>query len=140
MAKRARWEDRDGDIVAVAARRGHHVASHRQFRHVEFSFAKGDAEQFLRLAGRERRIDAFDRDAPVDHRTGPVRRRAGDGQAQLAWGHALFSSQRIRRKRFSSVPMPSIETDTTSPLLRKTGGLRPMPTPAGVPVAMISPG
>ena len=29
---------------------------------------------------------------------------------------------------------------TTSPFFRNFGGLKPMPTPAGVPVAMTSPG
>ena len=50
-------------------------------------------------------------------------------------GHARHSTN-----RFSSVPMPSISTRTTSPLFRYFGGSKPMPTPAGVPVAMMSPG
>ena len=44
------------------------------------------------------------------------------------------------RTRFSSTPMPSISMRTTSPAFRYRGGLKPMPTPAGVPVAMMSPG
>src|SRR5262249_39785336 len=39
-----------------------------------------------------------------------------------------------------SRPMPSISASTTSPFLRKIGGSRPAPTPAGVPVEMTSPG
>src|SRR5438105_6807382 len=39
-----------------------------------------------------------------------------------------------------STPMFSISTSTTSPGLRKIGGLRVKPTPAGVPVAITSPG
>ena len=41
---------------------------------------------------------------------------------------------------FSTEPMPSISQRTRSPGWRKTGGSRKTPTPAGVPVAMRSPG
>ena len=34
--------------------------------------------------------------------------------------------------------MPSISTSTVSPWLRNTGGVRPAPTPSGVPVAIIA--
>ena len=43
-------------------------------------------------------------------------------------------------KRFSIAPMPSISMRTTSPRGEPRGGSKPMPTPAGVPVAMTSPG
>ena len=43
-------------------------------------------------------------------------------------------------KRFSIAPMPSISIFTTSPATSHFGGLKPMPTPDGVPVAMTSPG
>jgi hypothetical protein len=36
--------------------------------------------------------------------------------------------------------MPEIDIETSSPVLRKRDGLKPIPTPAGVPVAMGSPG
>ena len=36
--------------------------------------------------------------------------------------------------------MPEISTSTLSPPFIQSGGLRPMPTPSGVPVAMMSPG
>lgn len=36
--------------------------------------------------------------------------------------------------------MPEISIVTTSPGVRKRGGLNPIPTPSGVPVAMMSPG
>ena len=36
--------------------------------------------------------------------------------------------------------MGSIVISTTSPGQRNFGGLKPIPTPSGVPVAMISPG
>ena len=59
-------------------------------------------------------------------------------------------SQRAREKQreqeadyatgFSSTPMPSISMRTTSPAFRYFGGVKPMPTPTGVPVAMTSPG
>ena len=38
-----------------------------------------------------------------------------------------------------SLPIFSISQVTMSPDLRNFGGLKPMPTPAGVPVAMIVP-
>ena len=41
---------------------------------------------------------------------------------------------------FSIEPMLDIVTLTTSPFFKNLGGLKPMPTPAGVPVAIISPG
>src|SRR5262249_24072807 len=41
---------------------------------------------------------------------------------------------------FSSVPMPSMSTVTTSSGSRKTGGSRRIPAPPGVPQTMTSPG
>src|SRR6266446_1471784 len=52
--------------------------------------------------------------------------------------HAAASAKRATG--FSRTPMPAISMRTTSPCLRYLGGLNPIPTPAGVPVAMISPG
>lgn len=43
-------------------------------------------------------------------------------------------------KLFSIAPTPSISTRTLLPLARYRGGCSPMPTPDGVPVAMMSPG
>ena len=43
-------------------------------------------------------------------------------------------------QRFTSSPSPSILVRTTCPAFKKTGGLRPAPTPLGVPVAITSPG
>jgi hypothetical protein len=43
-------------------------------------------------------------------------------------------------KRFDSLPRWVTSISTTSPSLRKTCGLRPAPTPAGVPVENRSPG
>lgn len=41
---------------------------------------------------------------------------------------------------FFNVPRPVMDTSIVSPDFRNTGGLFPMPTPAGVPVAITSPG
>ena len=41
---------------------------------------------------------------------------------------------------FFKVPMGSIVISTVSPFLRNLGGLKPIPTPCGVPVAITSPG
>ena len=49
-------------------------------------------------------------------------------------------ARRSPRQRLTSSPMPSIATVTTSPSARKRGGSRKTPTPAGVPVAITSPG
>ena len=40
----------------------------------------------------------------------------------------------------TNVPIPSIETFTISPDFKNLGGLNPLPTPAGVPVKITSPG
>src|SRR5690606_15651863 len=51
--------------------------------------------------------------------------------------------KRARRRQttgFTSVPIGVISTETESPGWRYRGGLKPIPTPAGVPVAMRSPG
>src|SRR5205823_12549922 len=45
-----------------------------------------------------------------------------------------------RLHRLTSRPMRSISTTTSSPGASQTGGFRKAPTPAGVPVAMTSPG
>ena len=42
--------------------------------------------------------------------------------------------------RFDRVPSLLMLISTTSPLVRYRGGVKPMPTPTGVPVAMMSPG
>ena len=42
----------------------------------------------------------------------------------------------VQRTGFVRVPMPSISHRTTSPGTRNCGGSIPMPTPAGVPVAL----
>ena len=68
-----------------------------------------------------------------DHRKSlafDLRDEAVDGDG----GHVRISST-----VFSRTPMPSISMRTTSPCLRYRGGSKPMPTPAGVPVAMMSP-
>ena len=41
---------------------------------------------------------------------------------------------------FFNVPSPVTDIEISSPGWRKTGGVLPMPTPAGVPVATTSPG
>ena len=41
---------------------------------------------------------------------------------------------------FFSIPMAGMVISTVSPEWRKRGGLKPTPTPLGVPVAMMSPG
>src|SRR5580692_10108073 len=47
---------------------------------------------------------------------------------------------RSSRNSFSSTPIRSTSMRATSPGTRYLGGEKPMPTPAGVPVAMTSPG
>ena len=57
--------------------------------------------------------------------------------------HSLFSASLIIHCRsvttFLRQPIPSILRSTTSPSLRNVGGVIPIPTPAGVPVAMTVP-
>lgn len=52
----------------------------------------------------------------------------------------LFNIIRAYRTTLQSVPIPSIEHSTISPDFRNLGGSNPMPTPEGVPVAMMVPG
>ena len=60
----------------------------------------------------------------------------GCGKRKLAPNHARASSAKWFVKR----PMPSISIVTSSPAVSQRCGFMPMPTPAGVPVAMMSPG
>src|SRR5580658_6630992 len=48
------------------------------------------------------------------------------------------SHERISRNSFCSMPMPAISIRATSPGTTYYGGLNPMPTPAGVPLAIMS--
>lgn len=63
-----------------------------------------------------------------------------DGLPRQARGvrFAVQPSPALSTRR-SSAPMPSISHRSRSPGLRKTGGFRKTPTPAGVPVRMRSP-
>lgn len=63
---------------------------------------------------------------PEDPRRQPYRREQGNSLPYSTTG-------------FFSVPIPSIMHSTTSPGLRNLGGSKPIPTPAGVPVAMMVP-
>ena len=60
------------------------------------------------------------------------------------WTHRFFAARSLQTGGTTSCrdePSPSIPSSTTSPAFRYTGsGLMPMPTPAGVPVLMTSPG
>src|SRR5690606_33637643 len=47
---------------------------------------------------------------------------------------------RSSSQRFSRCPIPSISVRSTDPFRRNTAGSRALPTPPGVPVAMMSPG
>src|SRR5688572_20616915 len=59
----------------------------------------------------------------------------GGAHPGAALVHGLSSTQRLR-----SVPMPSMVVSTVWPVRSHTLGVRPAPTPEGVPVAMRSPG
>jgi hypothetical protein len=60
------------------------------------------------------------------------------GQAVVA---AFFSYAAEDGRTFCFwLPRPSMPSVMTSPPLRKRGGLKPRPTPGGVPVVMTSPG
>lgn len=59
-------------------------------------------------------------------------------KAAMPLGAGKYSSP-YSTTGFFSVPIPSIMHSTTSPGLRNLGGSKPIPTPAGVPVAMMVP-
>ena len=61
------------------------------------------------------------------------RQRRGHAQRRLTVSASA-------RQTLRSVPSPEIDVSTTCPSARKRGGVRPAPTPPGVPVAMTSPG
>ena len=61
-----------------------------------------------------------------------------EGAARGRFGEPGFA--RVSAPGSPAAPMPSISIRTTSPGFRNRGGLKPMPTPTGVPVAMMSPG
>ncbi len=81
-------------------------------------------------------------------------RRRSAGPARPPWDEAARDepdTERTTRRAHNRLqtlaitcwredPSPSIPSSTTSPALRKTGGLKPSPTPAGVPVLITSPG
>src|SRR4029078_7584475 len=66
------------------------------------------------------------------------RRRSGNDAPQRA-GHGV-AGRVAARIGVVKVPMPSISIVTTSPGFRNSGGLRPAPTPSGVPLEITSPG
>src|SRR6059036_3002591 len=75
----------------------------------------------------------------AEHRAAEERRRNGEGRSfrfrYLSW---LVST--AARIGVVNVPIPSISIVTVSPALRNSGGLRPAPTPSGVPLEITSPG
>ena len=81
---------------------------------------------------------------------GPARSSRERASVPLLGSCAGAALRRVRRRGrgssvqstigFSTTPMPSISHRTRSPGSRNTGGSRNTPTPAGVPVAMRSPG
>ena len=90
----------------------------------------------LRLHG----IGLIQRDRRVGHRQQPdlpprpfrLHQRRGGGR-DLVFGHSSATP-------FTSAPMPSARTSTTSPGFSHTGGSCRAPAPVGVPVTMMSPG
>ena len=66
--------------------------------------------------------------------------KAGIHSCFVILAKAGIHAPAFQRTGLLSAPMPSISMRSTSPDLRYLGGLKPMPTPTGVPVAMTSPG
>ena len=116
-----------GDVAADEGNPGELVARH-------------DEAEAFRVAGE---VERDDRDAlanePAHRPRADAAKRAGD-EEPLAGGCPCHDADAYGRQRFTSRPMPSISTTTSSPSASQTGGSRNAPTPAGVPVAMTSPG
>ncbi len=89
--------------------------------HLRELAAAGDAASAGALAA----VEAWGARAP----RGPRPRPGAAGATQPSSTTGLASS-----------PTPEISTSTTSPALRKSGGVRRTPTPEGVPVTSTSPG
>ena len=66
VAEQPRHERRDRDVMRVAARRGQHIAAHRDFGDVELLEFEGAVERFLRLQRDRRDVAALDRHAAVE--------------------------------------------------------------------------
>ena len=65
----------------------------------------------------------------------------GDGAKLVqCHGYRLSILASLSTKAWVSAPIPSIQLVSTSPSCKYCGGVRPIPTPDGVPVKMMSPG
>ena len=76
---------------------------------------------------------------PLELVGGDDQARASRAASRRAAGGRLRGRARATTG-FSSVPTRSISMRTTSPATSQRGGSKPIPTPAGVPVEMMSPG
>ncbi len=133
---------RQGDVLR--RRRRPHVAGGND-RHAHQRAARragdgkgagdgGDRVPLLRGDGR-RRPRAGQRQGPRARHRRTRRRRALSLARPLSRGVSACARTRCRCS-----PSPATPSVTTSPGFRYRGGLRPIPTPGGVPVAMMSPG
>lgn len=64
----------------------------------------------------------------------------GPGDRAISGQSRTSSAPLVQVTGFRNLPSFSISISTTSPDRRNFGGSKPMPTPSGVPVAMMSPG
>src|SRR5258708_1190677 len=71
-----------------------------------------------------------------------VRRTSQTGRVRLGWVTGLLGwvVGFLGTRSLRSSPIPSISLTRVAPAFRYRLGSRPMPTPAGVPVKMMSPG
>ena len=111
-----RCRDRAGREVGLAARRERH--DHRD--------GAGGSQRCLRG------------DAGPDEAPRPAGGRGRAGDRGVSSSRSSIAARQATG--FSSTPMPVTSIRTTSPGFRYFGGLKPIPTPAGVPVAIRSPG
>ena len=83
MAKQARDERRDRDVVVLSARDLQRIARERQLADVEFLVLEGAVERLLGLERRADQLAALDLDAAVEQRARPVVVTAGEADPEL---------------------------------------------------------
>jgi hypothetical protein len=127
------------DLDVVGGARGVVLTRDRENRSVRLQddeSGRGERERAELDLGHEARQPRHRRQ--VRGQKGPAGRDAARALSAVSVGHEAWLPSFVTALR--SVPIPSISISTSSPSVSAIGGLRKMPTPAGVPVRITSPG
>ena len=121
-------------------RRRAHRPRPRSSRHRQRPVAALGVDDGPRAPPRRRGRSSRDRAAPPRCELREQREQREPSAASRRHRQRRGSRGRVGDTGLRSVPMLEISTSTVSPGFIQTGGLRPAPTPPGVPVTMTSPG